>query len=268
MNERNLHIELIEKYLDNDLDMNEVKLFHETLENNEAFVRELNDMELLIDGIRKTASQTTIEEKLERFETSMKLMEDEEKTETRTSLLNFDSIKKYSWAIAASITLLLVSSIALININQTPSNKKLYAEYYTPFENHGNRRSPDKTDQNYWKDALYYYDNAQYEKALENFNNIIISDFKAVTNDPRFALYNIYKGNTLMMLNRHEDAIPIFKGMILDEDAMIIQAKWYLSMCYLYKNDTQNLVPLLKEISEVHASSKSNKAKKILSRIN
>ncbi|MCK5206715.1 MAG: hypothetical protein KAQ79_01800, partial [Cyclobacteriaceae bacterium] len=92
MNKRNLHIDLIEKYLDGNLDIKEVELFQKTLENDEEFVRELNDMELLIDGIKKTASLTTLEEKLERFETSMKLMEneDDEKANSKTIFFDFN----------------------------------------------------------------------------------------------------------------------------------------------------------------------------------
>ena len=74
MNKRNLHIDLIEKYLGNTMDIAEVALFNETLENNEEFVRELNDMELLVAGIKKEAATTTIEEKLDRFNKSIKIM--------------------------------------------------------------------------------------------------------------------------------------------------------------------------------------------------
>lgn len=263
MNKRNLHIDLIEKYLNKNLDMKEVKLFHETLENDEEFVRELNDMELLIAGIKKAANQTSFEEKLERFETSMKPMENEDEEKNKTIFFDFDHIKKYSWVIAASITLIMVTSIALFNINTTPSHQKLYAAYYAPFENYGNKRSLEKTKQNHWKDALFYYDNAQYEKALENFNNININ--KSAINYPSFPLY---KGNTLVMLDKHDEAKSIFLQMLEDDDGMIIQAKWFLSMCYLYENNTEKLIPLLKEISEIHASSKSKKAQEILDQLN
>ena len=265
MNKRNLHIDLIEKYLDGNLDIKEVELFQKTLENDEEFVRELNDMELLIDGIKKTASLTTIEEKLERFETSMKLMEneDDEKANSKTIFFDFNHIKKYSWAIAASISLVMVTSIALFNINTTPSHQKLYAEYYTPFENYGNKRGIEKTEQNHWKMALLYYDRGEYEKALKNFNNV--NSNKGAINYPSFPLY---KGNTLMMLDKHDEAKRIFLQMLEDDDGMIIQAKWFLSMCYLYEDNTEKLIPLLKEISEIQASSKSKKAQEILNGIN
>ncbi|MCK5104935.1 MAG: hypothetical protein KAR17_19065, partial [Cyclobacteriaceae bacterium] len=264
MNKRNLHIDLIEKYLDNNLDMKEVELFQKTLENDEEFVRELNDMELLIDGIKKTASLTTIEEKLERFETSMKLMEneDDEKANSKPIFFDFNHIKKYSWAIAASISLVMVTSITLFNINTTPSNQKLYADYFEPFENHGTKRGTSEKGKNHWKMALFYYDIAEYEKALENFNNV--NSNKGAINYPSFPLY---KGNTLMMLDKHDEAKRIFLQMLEDDDGMIIQAKWFLSMCYLYENNTEKLLPLLTEISEIHASSYSKKAQEILNQI-
>ena len=268
MNKDIEHIELIEKFLDNTLDMGEVRLFDELLETDEEFIRDLNDMEVLISGIRQTASKTTIEDKLERFNTSIKLMEDEEEDEknnAKSFFFDFDHIKKYSWAIAASLTLLLVTSVALFNINQTPTNQKLYAEYYTPFENYGNKRSSEKSEMNYWNIALQYYDFGKYDSALANFEKIQINDFKGSINDPSFPLY---KGNTLMKLGRYDDAIQIFLGMIDDNNGMVIQAKWYLSMCYLYENNTEKLVPLLKEIAEVKASRYAKDAQEILDQIN
>lgn len=265
MNKRNLHIDLIEKYLDNSMDIREVELFNETLENDQEFVRDLNDMEVLIAGIKKAAASTTVEEKLERFEKSIKIMEenDEEKNDTKVISFEFEHIKKYSLAIAASITLILVSSIVLFNINQ-PSNQKLYTQYYSPFENYGDTRGPEKSEQNYWKLALAYYDAGMYDSALVNFQRIQTSDFKGSINDPSFPLY---KGNTLMKLGRHDEAIVIFQGMVNNDDGMTIQARWYLSMCYLYEDNTEKLVPLLERIAEVEASSYGRDAHKLLDQI-
>lgn len=266
MNKDIRHIDLIEKYLDNNLDMDELKLFEETLENEEGFVRELNDMEVLVAGIKHSASKTTIEEKLVRIENSMRIMEEEDdQIISKTIFFDFEHIKKYSWAIAASLTLLLVTTIALFNIDQTPTHQKLYTKYYAPFENYGNKRGPEKAEKNYWNLALAYYDAAQYDSALANFERVQISDYKGSINHPSFSLY---KGNTLMKLERHDEAITIFKGMLADDDGMAIYAKWYLSMCYLYENKTEKLVTLLEEIAEVKVSAFSPKAQEILDQIN
>lgn len=264
MNRNNVHIDLVERYLDSRLTADEEVLFNEMLENDERFIRELNDMELLIRGIKKSAATTTIEEKLERFQRSMKITVDDDKPNKRLLYANFTNIKKYSLAIAASLTLLLVTSIALFNINQTPSHQKLYAEYYVPLENYGIKRSMKTDAENSWKLALMYYDNRQYELALENFNKVIVSDYKGTINHPSFPLY---KGNTLMNLDRHDEAIRIFEGMVKDDDGMILQAKWYLSMCYLHENNSEKYVPLLEEIALVKSSYYSDKAQKILDQI-
>lgn len=265
MNKRNLHIDLIEKYLDNALDIEEVELFNTTLENDEEFVRELNDMEVLISGIKKAAATTTIDEKLARFESSIKIMEEGEKPKPKTKFFDFEHIKRFSGAIAASITILLVASITLFTINQTPSHQKLYTKYYSPFENNfGNTRGPEEAELSNWKRALAYYDWGMYDSALAYFRKIQVSNFKETTNYPSFRLYN---GNTLMKLGRHDEASVIFQGMLDDDDGMIMQARWYLSMCYLYENDIKNLVPLLEEIAEVKASSYSRDAQKILDQL-
>ena len=266
MSEHKIHIDLIEKYLDDNLDLEELQLFEQMLENDASFVRELNDMEQLISGIKKSASMTTLEDKLERFEYSIKVMEDDEEvSKSQSDFFNFQNIRNYSWAIAASITLILVSSITLFNINQTPSHQKLYAEYFIPFENHGNKRSIETTEKNYWKDALHYYDNGQYQLALDNFDKITITDYKGLVNHPRYSSYKIYKGNTLMKLGRHSEATTIFEGMLNDNDGLIIQAKWYLSMCYLYENKREKLIPLLEEIANLKKSSYGRDAQEVLS---
>lgn len=262
MNKRNLHIDLIEKYLDNSLRTDEVALFNETLENEEEFVRDLNDMEVLIAGIKKAAAQTTIEEKIDRFERTVKITENDEKN--RILFPDFEHIKRYSGAIAASLTLILVTTLTLFNVNNTPDHQKLYAEYYMPFENQGNKRSIDIEDKNYWKLALAYYDAGQYDAALANLDQIKINDFKGTFNSPS---YHLYRGNTLMQLNRHPEAIVIFEKMIDNEDGMVIQAKWYLSMCYLHENNQEEFLSLIKEIAKIEASSYGQKAQKVLDQL-
>ena len=264
MNKRNLHIDLIERYLDDNLKGDELALFDETLERDEEFVRELNDMELLIAGIRNSAKSTTMEEKLIRFDANIKIMEDGEEPTNHNSIFDFEHIKKYSWAIAASITLTLVVSISLINIKQTPSHQKLYAEYYQPFENFGKKRAPENLTKDYWKEALHHYDEGKYQQALDCFDQIIVTDYKNLVNDPRYSLYKLYKGNTLMKLDRHQEAATLFEGIIQDDAGMTMQAKWYLAMCYLHENESEKLISTLEEIARIEESSYSARAKEVL----
>lgn len=263
MNRQHIHIDLIEKYLNNEkLTDIEVELFNKTLENDEGFVRELNDIELLIAGIKKTAARTSIEEKIERFESSIKNMDKDEKPDSKKHIIKY--IIKHPWMIAASLTFLFVTSAVLFSINQTPSYQKLYTEYYSPFENYPTKRGSEKEEQNLWKKALTYYDMGMYQDALDNFDKIQTSEYSATYKNPSFQLY---KGNALMKLNKHDEAKVIFQGMVDNEEGMIIQAKWYLSMCYLYEDNEEKLIPLLEEIAEVKASSYSRKSSNILNQL-
>ena len=265
MNKRNLHIDLIEKYLDNTLDIEEVELFNKTLEDDEEFVRDLNDIEVLISGIKKAAATTTIEEKLGRFHRTKTQTEDTKEKKPKMRYLSFNRINRFHAAIAASISILLVASVTFFNINQTPSHQKLYTKYYSPYENDlGNTRGPAKEELNNWNLALAYYDAGIYDSALVNFDRFQVRNFKETIKRPGFSLY---KGNTLMKLGRHDEAIVLFQGMLDNNDGMIMHARWYLSMCYLYENNTEKLVPLLEEIAKVKASSYSDKAQALLKQL-
>ena len=262
MNRKYLHIDLIEKYLDNKLDQDEKLLFDAELEENEDFVRELNDMEFLIEGIRRSAETASVEQKLERYDHSPKISEEGEKS--RSVFPDFEHVKRYSWAIAASFTLVFVTTFTLFTLDKTPSHHKLYAEYYTPFENFGSTRSATNTEQDLWKEALSYYDEGNYIEALAKFNEMTQRDYKGLTEQSFYPHFKIYRGNTLMKLNKHGEAITVFTNLIDNDAGMVIHARWYRAMCYLYTNDLDNLKKELKSISEIQKSSYASKAQLLL----
>ena len=262
MCEDNLNIDLIEKYLERSLDVDEIRRFEEKLENDEAFVRELNDMELLISGIKKAASLTSMDDKLDRFEKSLKVDEDVEE-DAKTVYFDDSRTKRHVWVVAASIALIFVLSVSLLNTGQIHSSRKLYAEYYAPFEYFGTNRSIENEEADNWKNALHFYDNGKYQEALDRFNQIIGNN-KELVNHPE---HSLYKGNALMELNRHDEAIRIFESMISEDNGMTVQARWYLAMCYLFTNNSKKALPLLEEIAKLKASSYSQDAQTILDRI-
>ena len=263
MDRENLHIDLIEKYLDKRLNQEEKRLFDLELEENEDFVRDLNDMEFLIEGIRRLAETTTLDQKIARFERSPKLSEDGEKS--RRIFPDFEHVKRYSWAIAASFTLVFVTTFSLFNLDQTPSHQKLYAAYYTPFENFGGTRSAvADAEQDLWKEALRDYDDEKYADALTKFNDMTRRDYKGLTEQSFYPHYKIYRGNTLMKLNKHSEAIAVFTNLIENDAGMVIQARWYRAMCYLYTNNQVKLKAELSTISKIEKSSYAAKANKLL----
>ena len=73
-------------------------------------------------------------------------------------------------------------------------------------------------------------------------------------------------GNTNLMLGQVTEAKENFVTLINDFDDMDLQAKWYLSLCYLKSDDRENARKMLRELGETEISYAS-KAKELLEKI-
>ena len=136
--------------------------------------------------------------------------------------------KKNASAKIISIFLILAAFTVLFIVSQPKLHQKLYTAYFIPFRSYTTNNGAEIAEQNLWGKALFHYEKGEYDKALEVFNNIAIHNYRGTINHPGFQLY---QGNSLMMLHRHAEARSTFKGMLEADTGMIIQAKWYLSLC-------------------------------------
>jgi hypothetical protein len=68
------------------------------------------------------------------------------------------------------------------------------------------------------------------------------------------------------MLGNTQEAQENFVTLIQDFDELDLQAKWYLSLCYLKSGDRENARKLLKELGETEISYAS-KAKELLEKV-
>ena len=73
-------------------------------------------------------------------------------------------------------------------------------------------------------------------------------------------------GNTNLMLGQVTEAKENFVTLINDFDDMDLQAKWYLSLCYLKSDDRENARKMLRELGQTEISYAS-KAKELLEKI-
>lgn len=142
MNREQQDIELIEGYLHQNLSEEEMRMFHEKRIMDDEFAELFYDMEVMTEGIKRSAAQTSLEEKLERLQKIMNESEEqyasedaEIRIEGKTRQISY--FKKYSYAVAASLALMVLAAIALLNINRLPTNEKLFAQYFVPFDNSG-----------------------------------------------------------------------------------------------------------------------------------
>jgi tetratricopeptide (TPR) repeat protein len=280
MKDINEHIDLIERYLYDDLTQEELEELNVKLKNDTEFNKLFHDMDNLLEGIRRSAKQTTVEEKLAKLEKSLPAKEDtSEKEDSIPVIPIFSTVtryktaftvafsavvdSKYRVAIAAAFTMLIVATFVLFNTINNPSSDRIFAQHFKPFENQGSgfRGDIEKVDDNVQllRDALDRYDNGNYAEAVSIFDRITIND------EIKYQVW-LYGGNAYLIEGQIDKAKKMFQN-IIDEDAgYVIYAKWYLSLCYVRNEEYEEAKPLLEEIRDI-GSFKSKEAAEILSKL-
>ncbi|MBA7532898.1 hypothetical protein ES705_25128 [subsurface metagenome] len=107
--------------------------------------------------------------------------------------------------------------------------------------------------------AYYYYENEQYDRALELFKEL-----KEKTENSESILF--YLANIYMATGNYEEAIENFTNLLNNSVVFENQTRWYLSLCYLSKENFTAAQQQLEEITESENSYKE-RAEELLSKI-
>ncbi len=266
MTKDNKHIDLIEGFLQNSLTDSELEAFEELLIADEEFGQLFIDTKTVVDGIRFSASKTTLEEKLKRLEGLEKLeaVKQDEQSEKKNEgiiIVMFNYLDRRRWAVAAGFTFFVVAAVLLTNINSGSKGDKLFAEYFFPFKDGGtySLMRGDSIEENDRSQAFYYYDIEEFTLANEYFDKVLDYDINSI-----MALF--YSGNALLAIDHVNEAIERFKQVISMGQGLEIQAKWYLVLCYLKLENYTEMTPLLNEIIDSNTRY-SERAKELLRKI-
>jgi tetratricopeptide (TPR) repeat protein len=243
MKNSNEHIDLIERYLYDDMTKEELEGLNKKLREDPEFNKLFHNMDNLLEGIRRSASKTTVEEKLAILERSLPEISHAKERKLETPIIPiWNFTLQYKTAIAASISLIIVTMVVLTNITTSKSPEKLYTEYFNIYENiNGVERG--KSDKEKLQYAMIAYEQANFEKAVKIFEQITITD----ENKIQIWLYN---GNAYMALDRVNEAKENFQNIIDAKVGFESEARWYLSLCYLKENDVDQARVLLQEIQD------------------
>ena len=240
MNKKRNDVEMIEKYLNNELTETEVEFIELKLASDPDFRKLANDLDLLIEGVRKEGAKHSKDELIESLKhtISIELPDDDEEDS------NVFPIKRVwvKWAAAAVIALVAVSTI-IVGPFSSNSNEEIFASHFVPYEN--NYYSPVRGEEEIKNkeihNAFFAYDNENYKLAAETFDKLQDhEDYKSS--------FTIYHGISYLAIGETDDAISILKSV--DEDAgMYNRAQWYLALAYI-KVDTPNETEKAKAILE------------------
>lgn len=255
------NIELIEKYLDDRLDEKELSEFNNLLNTDPEFNQLFFDMDLLVQGIRKSARKTSVEEKLDRLEQILPVNKSVNETQETIIRRFWNGALEYKYAIAAVFTLLVVAAVVVNrSSHKTMDPSALMAQYFVPYENVGNGIVRGNNNVQQLQQALMAYDRGNYRKTIELFESIPVTDENSIQ-------IWMYGGNAYLATGNIKKAEESFKNIIEKNTGFVIQAKWYLSLSYLKEGNTANARKLLDEIKAA-GKYKSEEAGEILKVIN
>src|SRR5258706_4991533 len=155
-------IQLIEKFLEGKMTAEEKKEFEKKLTQDQSLNAMMTDMNLLVEGIKMSAAQTSREEKTDRLKFFNEINEIEKHTSFDIAAPEARVIPMYRkpWILsAAASVLLLVAFTAYFMREQTPLNEKLYVAYFELFDSPGSGLTRGNNEVTIKTEAYEAYDN-------------------------------------------------------------------------------------------------------------
>lgn len=228
----NNSIELIESYIDGEMEQNEILGFEDLLSTDQNIKHNYNlSMEI---------NNSILEEDVMALRETMDYMYNDELVVKRSPSVFAN--KKFYYA-AASLALLIATGGLVQRITTSDMGTgEVFEKYYTPYEITVTHRSGNTEVDRLLLNAFEKYEEKNYEQALMLFEEVLESR----SND--MAL-NLYSGISYMEEEKYQKAKNSFDSIISDKDNLFIeQAKWYLGMCYLKTENTEKAEDVFKEI--------------------
>jgi tetratricopeptide (TPR) repeat protein len=216
-------IALVEKYFDAELNDAELKTFTTRLESDENFKLLVEQEKALIAAVRYEGAAANLQ-----------FLEDlESKLQKETPIrLSSAPPKWYYYAAAAVIGITVVVAVFMNSFKENPD--QLFQAYFTPYPNmfEPALRSNQSVDSKR-SEAFQAYEQGNYQKAATLFTDLLKDDKDA----PMLLLL----GNSNLILGNLEEAKANFITLNQDFDDLDMQAKWYLSLCYLKSGEIEKL---------------------------
>jgi tetratricopeptide (TPR) repeat protein len=300
------HIDLIERYLYDDLTQEELEEFNGLLQKDSEFNKLFYEMDNLLEGIRRSAKHTTVEEKLARLEEALPLKSNLEIEGKSTNVFRkiINSINFYTdqfitklfnldheevtvvpvnsrgqastFTILGRIKLIAASSIIMIFLVTTilytqlsaVSHIELYSNNFEPLILDSSVvRSGGDNEKSMNLTPDEILIMANHEFNNSNFGKAIGLIEKIPDSDKLLGMK--YCGALSYMKIENFDRAKDLWNQLEQENDIVWQerSKWFLALCYLYENDTESVVKYLKNVSEIGGENQE-RAIQLLKKVN
>lgn len=242
--------ELLDKYVNRELSTNEreevKRLIRTDAEFKKEFVRE-KAMSAAVQARKKAALRNELKGFLKNVdygkeESTSTLKQEQPK---KAKVINMQP-RRIIMAIAASLTLLLVSYLAL---NDQTEYDKLYAENYRVYTNGISIVRGDNTDVFEGGNA---YVNGDYQQAVTLFTKALTLSDEELAQEKftRDGIYH-YLGHAYLNLQQYENAKDAFEKVLTFENTQYLHdVQWYLGLTYLKLKDKESARKAFEGITE------------------
>ncbi len=247
-------IEELEKYINNELSLEQLASFEENLSSNKKLQNEIElvkdidkalaepDVMLLRSNLQNIAQQNVAKKQKERL---------------FIGKFSIRHLIPYTSVAVSIIFFLAISGI----FSASESSSEIYKKFYNKYEMAGTVRSADLNENITFALALQKYENKQYEEALKLFS-------KVVAEDPDNMASHFYSGISLQETGRYNKAIHEYETVIVNKDNLFTeQAEWYTGLCLLQTDNNKKAYKLFKKIA-LSKGFYQQKAELILKKIN
>ncbi len=160
-------------------------------------------------------------------------------------------------AVAAAIVGILFFSVNFL-FEKRKHSEKIYASYFKVLTHpDGVVRSDEASnDNNYTSQAIQYYEQENYKKAIEYYN-------KALEQNPNNEKNILFLGVSYLANFQPEKAIEVLKDATTTDNNYLDDRNWYLAMAYLKIKDLDNARVYFKKLSNTKSYYTEN-AKEII----
>lgn len=225
-------LELIDRYLRNELSGTEKTTFEQKVGKNADFKQELEDMQISQEMIRSYAMR-------EEIKSIRKAMLQENKSNTSTSSPSF---KFYAVRIAASILLVVVALAAFQYASL--SGDSLYAEKAMIYPTETTRSGQEDTDISAEELAISYYRLDDFQRYIEHYEQLTSPSIKAT----------FLAGNAYLQLSDNEKAISAFNIVLEQNDPNTLMqfqedAEYFLALAMIKNGDYEQAYALMETIA-------------------
>ena len=233
-------IEEIDQFLNMELTEEELLSFEAELSNNPDLIAEL-ELYQEIDLALDESDVMKLREKL----VSISKDSVKEKHKERSFIARIPNSRLAAITVAASL-ILIISVTSLLNSHKASNEHELYSQFFSPYEATGIFRSNDNNLDNKISIALHKYNEANYQEAVELFNQILADD----TDDSNPVGY-FYQGMSYQKLGKFDQAVLSYNQVIKAKNNLFIeQAEWYSALCYLQNDNRRKAYKQFQRIAQ------------------